>query len=145
MIYAEKFCAGRIASQEAFDFDVRSFKTCLLDNSRELILTDALNLEISRNKKEILYQFDNKKNLFTAYVIVKERNDVSITDEISKSVMTKKFSGFSSLPGGKGYVARILSDSVDDVNLIKDSPIGIIGKVCLVGLLQCLEKVLLPL
>ena len=55
----------------------------------ELILTDALNLEISRNKKQILYQFDNKKNLFTAYVIVKERNDVSITDEISKFVMTK--------------------------------------------------------
>jgi hypothetical protein len=72
--------------------------------------------------------------LFTAYVIVKERNDVSITDEISKSVMTKKFSGFSSSPGGKGYVARILSDSVDDVNLIKDSPIGITGKVYLVGL-----------
>jgi hypothetical protein len=46
---------------------------------------DALNLEILRNKKELLYQFDNKKNLFTAYVIVKERNDVSITDEISKS------------------------------------------------------------
>jgi hypothetical protein len=87
--------------------------------TRELTLTDALNLEISRNKKEILYQFDNKKNLFTAYIIVKERNDVSITDEISKSVMTKKFSGFLSLPGGKGYVARILSDSVDDVNSIK--------------------------
>jgi urease accessory protein UreH len=143
MIYAEEFCAGRIASQEAFDFDVRLLKTCLLDNSRKLILTDALNLEISRNKKEILYQFDYKKNLFTANVIVKERNDVS--DEISKSVMTKKFSGFSSLPGGKGYVARILSDSVDDVNLIKDSPIKIIGKVYLVGLSQCLEKVLLPL
>jgi hypothetical protein len=143
MIYAEEFCAGRIASQEAFDFDVRSLKTCLLDNSRKLILTDALNLEISRNKKEILYQFDYKKNLFTANVIVKERNDVS--DEISKSVMTKKFSGFSSLPGGKGYVARILSDLVYDVNLIKDSPIGIIGKVYLVGLSQCLEKVLLPL
>ena len=72
--------------------------------------------------------------MFTAYVIVKERNDVSITDEISKSVMTKKFSGFSSLPGGKGYVARILSDSVDDVNLIKESPSGIIGQVYLVGL-----------
>jgi urease accessory protein UreH len=85
MIYAEKFCAGRIASQEAFDFDARSFKTCLLDNSRKLILMDALNLEILRNKKELLYQIDNKKNLFTAYVIVKERNDVSITDEISKS------------------------------------------------------------
>ena len=55
-------------------------------------------------------------NLFTAYVIVKERNDVRITD-----------------------------DSIDDVNLIKDSPIGIIGKVYLVGLSQCLEKVLLPL
>jgi hypothetical protein len=57
MIYAEEFCAGRIASQEAFDFDVRSPK-------------GALNLEISRNK-EILYQFDYKKNLFTANVIVK--------------------------------------------------------------------------
>jgi hypothetical protein len=47
---------------------------------------------------------------------------------------TKKFSGFSSLPGGEGYVARILSDSADDVNLIKESPSGIIGQVYLVGL-----------
>jgi hypothetical protein len=95
---------------------------------------DALNLEILRNKKELLYQFDNKKNLFTAYVIVKERNDVSITDEISKSVMTKKFSGFHHCLAVKGMLLGFLSDSVDDVNLIKDSPIGIIGKVYLVGL-----------
>jgi hypothetical protein len=44
-----------------------------------------------------------------------------------KRSMIKKFNG-------KGYVARILSDSVDDVNLIKESPSGIIGKVYLVGL-----------
>jgi urease accessory protein len=143
MIYTETFCAGRIASQEAFDFDVCSFKTCLLDNSRKLILTDAMNLEISGNKKEILYQFDNKKILFTAYVIVRERNDLSITDEISKAIHSddkKVLSGFSSLPGGNGYVVKILSDSVDDVNLIKDSLIGIIRKVYLAGLSQYSEK-----
>jgi hypothetical protein len=52
----------------------------------------------------------------------------------------KVLSGFSSLPGGNGYVVKILSNSVDDVNLIKDSLIGIIRKVYLVGLSQCLEK-----
>ena len=143
MIYTETFCAGRIASQEAFDFDVCSFKTCLLDNSRKLILTDAMNLEISGNKKEILYQFDNKKILFTAYVIVRQRNDISIADEISKAIHRddkKVLSGFSSLPGDNGYVVKILSDSVDDVNLIKDSLIGIIRKVYLSGLSQYLEK-----
>jgi urease accessory protein len=143
MIYTETFCAGRLASQEAFDFDVCSFKTCLLDNSKKLILTDAMNLEISGNKKEILYQFDNKKILFTAYIVVRERTGVNITDEISKAIHSddkKVLSGFSSLPGGNGYVIKILSDSVDDVNLIKDSLIGIIRKVYLAGLSQYSEK-----
>jgi hypothetical protein len=35
-------------------------------------------------KQRILYQFDNKNILLTAYVIVRERNYVDITDEIRK-------------------------------------------------------------
>jgi hypothetical protein len=61
-------------------------RQAFFDDFTKRILKDALNLEISRNMKEILYQFDNKKILFTEYVIVKERNYVNIIDEVSKSI-----------------------------------------------------------
>ena len=62
-------------------------------------------------KQRILYQFDKKNILLTAYVIVRERNYADITDEIRKPRHhhdKKVLLGFSSLPGDKGYVVKIL-------------------------------------
>jgi urease accessory protein len=137
MVYAETFCSGRVASREAFDFDICSFKTFILDHSAKPIITDSMKLSLSGSKDEILYQFDNKNFLFTAYVIVGEQNYGNVAEEIRKCLLTddyKILSGFSRLPGGSGYVVKILAESMDKVNGIKDSLIGATRKLYLTGL-----------
>ena len=73
MMYTETLSAGRIASNEIFDFDVCILKTRISNNEKGLILSDIIRLEPLKNKKEFMYIFGNKLVMLTAYVVTGEK------------------------------------------------------------------------
>jgi len=121
MIYAETLSAGRIASNEVFDFDVCVLKTRIIDNEKGLLLNDSIKLEPSKNKNEILCVFGEKVVIFTAYLVIGETNRLLTTDKLNRILGSngKILSGFSQMPRRRGYVVRILSDSVDDIVIVR--------------------------
>jgi urease accessory protein len=123
MMYTETLSAGRIASNEVFDFDVCALKTRIINNEKGLILSDIIKLEPLEKKKEFTYIFGNKVVMFTAYVVTGERDSLFLADKMTRILEgnDKILSGFSQMPNGSGYVVRVLSDSVDDIVIVRGS------------------------
>lgn len=123
MMYAETLTAGRIASNEVFDFDVCALKTRIINNEKGLILSDIIKLEPLEKKKEFTYIFGNKVVMFTAYVVTGDRDSLFLADKMTRILEgnDKILSGFSQMPNGSGYVVRVLSDSVDDIVIVRRS------------------------
>ena len=134
MIYAETLSAGRIASNEVFNFDVCVLKTRILDE-KGLVLNDSMKLEPSKNKNEILYVFGEKVVMFTAYVVIGETDRLITTDKLNRILggNGKILSGFSQMPRRRGYIVRILSDSVDDIVIIRKLLVKLIRNAYLIG------------
>lgn len=135
MIYTEPLTAGRMASSEAFDFDVSFLRTRIFDKAEKLILTDTMNLEPTKKKNDVLFLFGSKNILFTAYVMTREENGLHFENEINTALnkKSKKMLSGLSLPNGCGYVVKILSDSVDDVNMIRGYLLEMFRKRYLLG------------
>jgi urease accessory protein len=121
MIYVETLSAGRIASNEVFDFDVCMLKIRIIDNRKGLVLSDSLRLEPLKNRNEIMYVFGNRVVVFTAFVMTSDQDRLITNDKMNRILGTndKILSGFSQTPQRRGYVVRILSDLVDDVAFVR--------------------------
>ena len=121
MMYAETLTAGRIASNEVFDFDVCALKTRIINNEKGLILSDIIKLEPLEKKKEFTYIFGNKVVMFTAYVVTGDRDSLFLADKMTRILEgnDKILSGFSQMPNGSGYVVRVLSDLVGDIVIVR--------------------------
>jgi urease accessory protein len=134
MIYAETLSAGRIASNEVFDFDVCVLKTRIIDE-KGLVLNDSIKLEPSKNKNEILYIFGEKVVMFTAYVVIGETDRLLTTDKLNRILGSngKILLGFSQMPRRRGYVVRILSDSVDDIVIVRKLLVKMIRNAYSIG------------
>lgn len=125
MIYSEVIVPGRVASGEAFEYDICYIKTVGKNQLGRTRFIDTLKLEPRtenlRGKSKI--NFGNLHVVGTIYIITKQSfvNDLyqKIVKKITLFETKGKLSGGASiLPARQGIMVRILSRSSEDVKTI---------------------------
>lgn len=125
MIYSEIIVPGRVASGEAFEYDICYIKTVGKNQLSRTRFIDTLKLEprIENFRVKSKINFCDLQVVGTVYIITKESyvNDLhnEIIEKISLFETTGKLSGGASiLPATQGIIARILGRSSEDVKKI---------------------------
>ena len=123
MIYSEVIVPGRIASGEAFEYDICYMKTVGRNQLGKTRFIDVVKLN-PKNKnlmtEGILGKF---KVVGTTYIVTKESYVQDLQNEISDRIKSvegrrKISSGTSVLPARQGIIIRILGNSAEDVKKI---------------------------
>jgi urease accessory protein len=132
IIYSEVIVPGRVASGEAFQYDICYVKTIGKNHLGRTRFIDTVNLEPRKNLRAngILGDF---LVLGTIYVVTKEANVTDLQYEIagkirmlhSRAVVS---CGSSILPGRQGIIIRILGNSAEDVKKMIFKVITIVRK-----------------
>src|SRR5688572_2605916 len=123
MIYSEVIVPGRVASGEAFEYDICYIKTIGRNQLGKPRFIDTVMLEPRKQNlrtEEILGKF---KVVGIIYIVTKEFNVQDLQYEISErikglEVKGKRSGGTSILPGRQGIIIRILGNSSEDVKKI---------------------------
>jgi urease accessory protein len=120
MIYSEIIVPGRVASGEAFEYDICYIKTIGMNHLGNPRFKDTINLEPKKNNLRTEGILGNLHVVGTIYIITKESsvNDLhyKISNIIIESKSREKISaGTSILPGRQGIMVRILGKSTEDV------------------------------
>jgi urease accessory protein len=123
MIYSEVIVPGRVASGEAFEYDICYIKTVGRNQTGKTRFMDIVKLD-PKNKnfrtEGILGKF---KVVGTTYIVTKESYVKDLQYEISErikglEVKGKISGGTSILPARQGIIIRILGNSAEDVKKI---------------------------
>ncbi len=123
MIYSEVIVPGRVASGEAFEYDICYIKTVGRNQLGKTRFMDVVKLD-PKNKnlrtEGILGKF---KVVGTTYIVTKESYVQDLRYEISErikglEVKGKISGGTSILPARQGIIIRILGNSAEDVKKI---------------------------
>jgi urease accessory protein len=133
MIYSEVIVPGRVASGEAFDYDICYIRTIGKNQLGRIRFIDTVKLEPRKQKlmtKDILCNFDT---VGTIYIVTKKSftNDLyyQISDQIRVLENRRKiYSGTSFLPAGQGMIVRIVGNSSDNIKKIIYDVIGVTRK-----------------
>jgi urease accessory protein len=123
MIYSEVIVPGRVASGEAFEYDICYIKTIGRNQLGKTRFMDVVKLDPKNKnltKEGILGKF---KVVGTIYVVTKEYYVKDLQYEISEGIklleVKGKISGGTSiLPARQGIIIRILGNSAEDVKKI---------------------------
>lgn len=133
MIYSEVIVPGRVASGEAFEYDLCYIKTVGRNQLGKTRFMDVVKLD-PKNKnlrtEGILGKF---KVVGTTYIVTKESYVQDLQSEISERINGLKVKstisgGTSILPARQGIIIRILGNSSEDVKKIIFDVIGIARK-----------------
>lgn len=123
MIYSEIIVPGRVASGEAFEYDICYLKTAGRNQLGKTRFIDVVKLD-PKNKnlriEEILGKF---KVVGTTYIVTKESNVQDLQYEISEKIKGMEVKntisgGTSILPARQGIIIRILGNSAEDMKEI---------------------------
>ena len=133
MVYSEVIVPGRVASGEAFEYDICYVKTVGKSQLGSPRFTDTIKLEPKKNKFKSEGILGNLHVVGTIYIITKKSNVNELHFEISKRIRSpegreKISAGVSLLPGRHGIVVRILANSVEEVKKLIFDTIGIARK-----------------
>jgi urease accessory protein len=119
MIYSEVIVPGRVASGEAFEYDICYVKTIGRNHLNGTRFIDTVKLE-PKNEDFPHGLLGNFKVIGTIYIVTKESHVKDLQNEINKQIKynegTYKISiGTSILPARQGIIVRILGNSAEDV------------------------------
>ena len=133
MIYSEIIVPGRVASGEAFNYDICYIKTVGRNQLGKTRFIDTVKLEPRRENLRAKGNLGNLHVVGTIYIVTKEGyiNDLNhqIDQNISLLEGKRKLScGSSILPARQGIIIRILGNSAEDVKKMIFKVIGIARK-----------------
>jgi urease accessory protein len=119
MIYSEVIVPGRVASGEAFEYDICYVKTLGRNHLGRTRFIDTVKLE-PKNEDFPDGMLGHFKVIGTIYIVTKESYAKDLQNEIYKKIKhdegTGKISvGTSVLPAGQGIIIRILGNSAEGV------------------------------
>lgn len=123
MIYSEVIVPGRVASGEAFEYDICYIKTVGKNHLGRLRFIDTVKLEPKNENPKAEGILGNLKVVGTIYVVTKESYVNALQYEISEKIKVlevkgKISGGTSILPARQGVIVRILGNSAEDVKQI---------------------------
>jgi urease accessory protein len=133
MIYSEVIVPGRVASGEAFDYDICYIKTVGKNQLGRTRFIDTLKLEPKTENFRAKSNFGNLHVVGTVYIMTKESFVNDLHYEIGEKIRVletkgKLSGGASILPTRQGIMVRILGHSSEDVKKIIFEVIGIARK-----------------
>ncbi|SMH72515.1 putative Urease accessory protein UreD [Candidatus Nitrosotalea okcheonensis] len=116
LIYSEIISAGRIASDEKFQFQVCGLRINVYDNNDRILFSDFMNLEPTANFSGTEFIFGNKTIYSIVYLITSPERSRKIELEFDRIVRKGKlYVSWSTLPNQAGLIVKMLSDSIDDI------------------------------
>lgn len=123
MIYSEVIVPGRVASGEAFEYDICYIKTVGKNHLGRARFIDTVKLEPKNENPKAEGILANFKVVGTIYVVTKESYVNALQSEISEKIKVlevkgKISGGTSILPARQGIIVRILGNSAEDVKEI---------------------------
>lgn len=123
MIYSEVRVPGRVASGEAFEYDICYIKTVGKNHLGKPRFIDTVKLEPKNENPKAEGILGNLKVVGTIYVVTKESYVNDLQSEINEKIKVlevkgKISGGTSILPARQGVIVRILGNSAEDVKQI---------------------------
>lgn len=133
MIYSEVIVPGRVASGEAFEYDICYLKTVGRNHLGRCRFIDTVKLEPKNENLRAEGILGNLQVVGTIYIITKESCINDLHNEISEKIRIPEVKGnisggTSILPAREGIIVRVLSNSAEDVKKIIFDVIGIARK-----------------
>jgi urease accessory protein len=123
MIYSEVIVPGRVASGEAFEYDICYIKTVGKNHLGRARFMDTVKLEPKNENPKAEGILGNLKVIGTIYIVTKESYTNALQYEISEKIKVLEIKGkiscgTSILPARQGIIVRILGNSAEDVKKI---------------------------
>ncbi len=121
MVYSEMIVPGRVASGEAFEYDICYIKTVTRNHQGKPRFMDIIKLEPKKQGLTVEGILGKFEVVGTVYIITKERYVKDIKHEIIEKIKEfkdKMSGGVSTLPAGQGVVVRILGKTAGDVKTL---------------------------
>ena len=123
MIYSEVIVPGRVASGEAFEYDICYIKTIGRNQLGKPRFIDTVMLEPRKQNLRTEGILGKFKVVGIIYIVTKEANVQDLQYEISEKIKAlevkgKISGGTSILPARQGIIVRILGNSAEDVKKI---------------------------
>lgn len=123
MIYSEVVVPGRVASGEAFEYDICYLKTAGRNHLGKPRFIDIVKLEPKNENLKAEGILGKFKVVGTTYIVTKESYVKDLQYEISEQIKSVEGSGrisggTSVLPARQGIIIRILGNSAEDVKKI---------------------------
>lgn len=119
MVYSEVIVPGRIASGEAFEYDICYVKTIGKNHLGKTRFIDTVKLEPRNEKLRVNGILGDFLVLGTIYIVTKESYVNALRFDIDQKIMVHRRAtvscGSSILPGRQGIIIRILGNSAEDV------------------------------
>lgn len=133
MIYSEVIVPGRVASGEAFNYDICYIKTVGRNQLGKTRFIDTVKLEPRTENLRAKGNLGNLHVVGTIYIVTKEGyiNDLNHQIDQNMKLLAGKgmlSCGSSILPGRQGIIIRILANSAEDVKKMIFEVIGITRK-----------------
>lgn len=121
LIYSEIISAGRIASDEKFEFQTCRLRINAYDKNDSILFSDFVNLEPTANYNGTEFIFGNKTIYSIIYLVTPPEISRKIELELDSIIRNERLYGsWSTLPNQAGLIVKILSDSIDDIkNVIR--------------------------
>ena len=133
MIYSEVIVPGRVASGEAFEYDICYIKTVGRNQLGKIRFMDVVKLDPKNNNLKTEGILGKYKVVGTTYIVTKESYVKNLQHEIGERI--KGFEVRSTISGGtsiisarQGIIIRILGNSAEDVKKIIFDIVGIARK-----------------
>ena len=145
MIYSEVIVPGRVASGEAFEYDICYIKTVGKNQLGKPRFVDTVKLEPRKQNLRTEGIFRNLQVVGTIYIVTKESFVSDIYYEIGDKIKAieprgKISAGISILPARQGMIVRILGNSSDNVKKIVFDVLGITRKKIISGSFSGIRK-----
>lgn len=116
LLYSEIISAGRIASDEKFEFQTCRLRINAYDKNDSILFSDFMNLEPGANYDGTEFIFGNKTIYSIVYLITPPESSRKIELELDKIMGNERLLGsWSTLPNQTGLIIKMLSDSIDDI------------------------------
>jgi urease accessory protein len=133
MIYSEVIVPGRVASGEAFNYDICFIKTVGRNQLGKTRFIDTVKLEPRTENLRAKGNLGKLHVVGTIYIVTKEGYINDLNHEIDQNIRLlegkRKLScGSSILPGRQGIIIRILGNSAEDMKKMIFEVIGITRK-----------------
>ena len=135
MIYSEVIVPGRVASGEAFEYDICYLRTVGRNHLGNTRFVDTVKLEPKRDRLTVVGILGNFEVVGTIYIVTREAYLKDLQSQINKKIneFEDKISGGTSfLPARQGIIVRVLGNTAADVKdlifeVVKIARTGIIG------------------